>query len=328
MPAPACPGVAQIRVAGCGAARYRRRMVQKALTPRATTELALLALLWGGSFLAIRTALDEVGVLTSVAWRVTPAAAALWLWVALRRLPVPRSPRVWVAFLVIGLLNNVLPFVLMAWAQLHIETGLTSILNATTAIFAVVLAAVDFRDERLTLRKAAGVAVGFAGVVAAIGPGALDALDLRSLAQLAVLAGTFSYACAGLWARRMLADIAPEVSAAAMLTGSALVLLPLALLAEGAPPRALSPAVWAGLVYAALAATALAYVLYYRVLAIAGAANLLFVTLMVPPVAIALGALARGEALAPNAFLGLGLLAAGLVLLDGRVLAALRRRAC
>jgi len=301
-------------------------MTQKALTPRATTELALLALLWGGSFLAIRTALDEVGVLSSVAWRVVPAAAAPWLWVVLRGHPVPRRPRVWAAFLVMGCLNNVIPFTLMAWAQLHIETGLTSILNATTAIFGVLLAALAFRDERLSLRKIAGVALGASGVVAAIGPGALRDLDLRAIAQLAVLAGTFSYACAGLWARRMLAGIAPEVSAAGMLTASALILLPLALLAEGAPPRSLSPAAWAGLIYSAMAATALAYVLYYRILAAAGAANLLFVTLMIPPFAIALGALARGEALAPNAFLGLGLLAAGLALLDGRVLAALRRR--
>ncbi len=298
---------------------------QKSLTPRATAELALLALIWGGSFLAIRTALDEIGVLTSVAWRVAPAAAALWLWVGLRGLQIPRRAGVWAAFLVMGVLNNVIPFTLMAWAQLHIETGLTSILNATTAIFAVLLAALAFRDERLTLRKAAGVALGFAGVVAAIGPAALAGFDLRSLAQLAVLAGTLSYACAGLWARRMLAGIAPEVSAAGMLTAASLLLVPLALATEGAPRLGLAAATWTAIGYYALAGTALAYVLYYRVLATAGSANLMFVTLMIPPVAIALGAAVRGEALAPSAFLGLGLLAAGLAVLDGRVLARARR---
>jgi drug/metabolite transporter (DMT)-like permease len=299
---------------------------QKSLTDRTSAELALLALVWGGSFLAIRTLLDEVGVLTAVAWRVAPAAAALWLWALLRGHRLPRAPAVWGAFLVMGVLNNVIPLGLTTWAQLHIETGLTAILNATTAIFGVLLAAAAFRDERLTARKAASVALGFAGVGAAIGPGALAGLDLRSLAQLAVLAGTVSYACAGLWARRRLGGVAPEVAAAGMLSASALVLVPVAVVAEGPPRLALAPATWAAVGYGALAATALAYVLYYRVLAMAGAASLLFVTLMIPPVAIALGAAVRGEALGPGAFLGLGLLAAGLALLDGRVLAVPPRR--
>lgn len=293
---------------------------QKSLTPRATLDLAVLALIWGGSFLAVRTALDEIGVMTSVAWRVAPAAAALWAWVILRRLPVPRAPAVWGAFLVMGFLNNAVPFSLMAWAQLHIETGLTSILNATTALFLAPLAALAFRDERLTLRKAAGVTLGFAGVAAAIGPEALAGLDLRSAAQLAVLAGAASYAVAALWARARFAGIRPEVAAAGMLTGSSLILVPAAVLAEGTPGFDLAPATWSAIGYYALVSTALAYLLYYRIIAAAGAANAGFVTLMIPPVAIALGALVRGEALAPNAFLGLGLLAAGLAILDGRVL--------
>lgn len=296
------------------------------LTPRATAELVVLALLWGGSFLAVRTALDEIGVLTSVAWRVTPAAALLWVWVWLRRLPVPHGFRIWAAFLVMGLLNNIIPFTLMAWAQLHIESGLTSILNATTALFAAALAALFFRDERLTPRKLAGLGLGFAGVLAAIGPGALGGLDLRSAAQLAVLAGALSYALAALWGRARLSRVRPEVAAAGMLTGSAAIAIPLALVAEGPPALALGPATWAAIGYYALASTALAYLLYYRVLATAGAANIGFVTLMLPPIAIALGALARGEALAPHAFLGLALLAAGLALLDGRIVRAFGRR--
>lgn len=298
---------------------------QKSLTPRATFELTLLALVWGGSFLAVRTALDEVPVLTSVAWRVAPAALALWLWVIFRGIPLPRGAGIWGGLLTMGVLNNVLPFTLMAWAQLHIETGLTSILNATTAIFATVLAAAIFRDERLSARKSAGVGLGFAGVVAAIGPEALAGLDLRSLAQLAVLAGALCYAVAALWARARLGGVAPEAAAAGMLTGSSLVMVPLALAIDGEPELALSAPTWAGIGYYALVSTALAYLLYYRILATAGSANLSFVTLMIPPVAIALGAIARGEALAPQAFVGLALLGAGLAVLDGRVLQLLRR---
>jgi drug/metabolite transporter (DMT)-like permease len=298
---------------------------QKSLTPRATAELALLACVWGGSFLAIRTALDEISVLTSVAWRVAPAALVLWLWVLGRGIPVPSGAGVWGAFLLMGVLNNVLPFTLMAWAQLHIETGLTSILNATTAIFATALAAAVFADERLSARKAAGIGLGFAGVVAAIGPEALTGLDLRSLAQLAVLGGALSYAIAALWARAKLGGVAPEAAAAGMLTGASLVLVPLALAIDGAPSLSLSAATWAGIGYYALVSTALAYLLYYRILATAGSANLSFVTLMIPPIVIALGALVRGEALAPQAFLGLALLAFGLTVLDGRILRLIRR---
>lgn len=300
---------------------------QKVLSGRAWAELALLSLIWGGSFLAIRFALDEVAFVTSVAHRVFWAALLLWAIVCLRGLPIPRSLSVWGAFLVMGLLNNVIPFSLMAWAQLHIESGLTSILNATTAIFGVLVAAVAFRDEALGLRRAIGVALGFLGVSIAIGFDALLGLDPRSLAQLAVLGGTFSYALAGVWARKMLTDVSPMVAAAGMLTGSSLIALPAAFWLEGVPNLRLQPTTLLAIGYYALIATALAYLLYYRVLAMAGSGNLLLCTLMIPPVAIVLGAWVRAEALPPQAFAGFGLLAIGLLVLDGRALRLLRAKA-
>jgi drug/metabolite transporter (DMT)-like permease len=300
-------------------------MTQTTLTPRAWAELLLLSLIWGGSFLAIRTTLDEVSVLTSVAHRVTWAALALWIVVAAARIPLPGSPRVWGAFLVMGCLNNVIPFTLMAWGQLHIETGLASILNAATAIWGTLVAAAVFRDERLTARKVAGVALGFAGVALAVGLSALGSLDLRSLGQMAVVAGTVSYAFAAVWARARLGGLAPAVAAAGMLTGSSLVMVPLAIAVEGWPTFALAPVTWAAIGYAALVSTAFAYLLYYRVLAMAGSANLLLCTLMIPPVAILLGAWVRDEALPPHALAGFAVLALGLLVLDGRVLRAVRR---
>ncbi len=296
-----------------------------ALTLRVWIELTLLALIWGGSFLAIRTALDEIGFLSSVAHRVLWAALLLWGIVLLGRLPVPRAPRIWAAFLVMGLLNNVIPFSLMAWGQLHIETGLTAILNAATAIWGVLVAALVFADERLTTRRVIGVALGFFGVATAIGLANLAALDLRSLAQLAVIGGTISYAFAGSWARARLKDVPPMISAAGMLTGSTLVMLPLAHAIEGPLPIALDARTWTAIAYYALAATAFAYLLYYRILAAAGAGNLLLVTLMIPPVAILLGAWARDEALTPTAYAGFALLALGLLILDGRIVRVFRR---
>ncbi len=302
-------------------------MTQQSLSPRAWAELLLLGLIWGGSFLAIRVALDEVPVLTTVFHRVFWAMLALWVAIAAMRLPVPRDPRIWVAFLVMGLLNNVISFGLMAWGQLHIETGLTSILNAATAVFGVIVASLVFADERLTPRRALGVSLGFLGVATAIGLGDLAEFDPRSLAQLAVLGGTLSYACAAAWARVSLGGLPPQVAAAGMLTGSTLILAPVTIYVDGMPALAMPPATWVAIAYYALVATAGAYLLYYRVLGMAGSGNLTLVTLVIPPVAIMLGAMVRGETLRPEAFAGFALLALGLLVLNGTLRPRRRPRA-
>lgn len=299
---------------------------QTTLSGRAWAELLLLGLIWGASFLSIRIALDEIGFMTSVAHRTFWAMLVLWAVVFAVRLPVPRSTRIWGAFLVMGMLNNMIPFGLMAWGQLHVESGLTSILNAATAIFGVIAAALFFADERITARKGIGVLLGFAGVAIAIGLDNFRSFDLRSLAQLAILAGTVSYALAGVWARKMLGGLPPHVAAAGMLTGSALISVPLALIFEGAPTLALQTDTLLAIGYYSIIATAGAYLLYYRVLAMAGSGNLMLVTLLIPPVAILLGAWVRGESLNPNAFAGFALLALGLAVLDGRLVAKLTGR--
>lgn len=299
-------------------------MSERSIPAQAWGLMALLAGLWGASFLSIRVALDEVPPLTAVAHRVGWATLVLWLYVVLRRLPLPRGRRVWIGFLGMGLLNNVIPFTLMAWGQLYIPTGLTSIFNASTAIFGVLVAALLLADETLSRRKALGVALGFAGVVTAIGVESLREFDITSLAQLAILAGTLSYAFAGVWARKMMAGLAPQVAAAGMLTASTLIMVPLAWIVDGPITLALQPRTMLAIAYYALGATALAYLLYYRVLALAGSGNLMLVTLMIAPIAIVLGALALGETLAPNAYKGFALLALGLVVIDGRLIDRMR----
>lgn len=301
--------------------------VQKTISPRAWAELLLLSFIWGGSFLSIRIALNEIGPLSSVAHRTGWAMLILWAYVLLRRLPLPTDPRIWGAFLVMGFLNNVIPFSLMAWGQLHISTGLTSILNAATAIFGVIAAALFFADERLTARKALGVTLGFFGVATAIGLSAFRDFDLRSLGQLAVIGGTISYALAGVWARKMLSGLSPQVAAAGMLTGASLVTLPAAWLIEGPLTLHLQPQTWAAIAYYAIVATAIAYMLYYRVLAMAGSGNLMLCTLLVAPVAIVLGAVVLGEALPLRAYAGFVLLACGLIILDGRIFKPRQNRA-
>ena len=287
--------------------------------------LAVLALLWGASFLSIRIALDEVPPLTAVAHRVGWATLVLWIYVLARGLPLPRGRRVWTGFFGMGLLNNVIPFSLMAWGQLHIPTGLTSIFNASTAIFGVLVAALLLSDETLSRRKAVGVLIGFAGVVTAIGADSLRDFDVTSLAQLAVIGGTLSYAFAGVWARKRLAGLAPQVAAAGMLTAATLIMVPLAWMIDGPIRLDLAPRTMLAIAYYALGATAVAYLLYYRVLALAGSGNLMLVTLMIAPIAIVLGALVLGETLPPNAYKGFALLALGLVIIDGRVIDRMQR---
>ena len=294
-------------------------MTQAALSPRAWIDIVMLATIWGASFLSIKIGLSELPVLTLVAHRVFWAALVLWGFVLWRGLALPRDRRVWSAFAVMGLLNNAIPFALMAWGQQFIETGLTSIYNAATAVFAVVVAAMLFSDERLTARRGLGVLLAFAGVSVSIGLDALSGVDIRSVAQLAVLAGALSYAFAAAWARAKLSGLKPEIAAMGMLTGSSLLLVPLAILVDGAPRVPRSPVTFAAIGYFSILGTAVAYLLYYRVVAAAGSGNAMIVTLLIPPVAIVLGAVVLGEKLGPNALVGFGLLALGLIVMNGRL---------
>lgn len=284
--------------------------------------LLLLALagLWGGSFMLAKIAVVDIPPLTLVLARVGLAAIALWVVVAAMRLPVPRDRRTWAALAVLGLLNNVVPFTLIFWGQTRIDSGLASILNATTPLFTVLLAHLVTVDERLTWPRLTGVLLGIAGVVVIIGPPALAGLAGDLLGQLAVVAAALSYACAGLWGRRLRAH-PPLVIAAGMVSMSTLVMLGLAGLVDR--PWTLpapSAAAVAATLTLALVCTALAYLLYFRILALAGATSLALVTFLIPPAAILLGVVVLGERLAGTDGAGMGLIGLGLAAIDGRLM--------
>lgn len=296
------------------------------IPPAAWFGILAVAGLWGGSFLSMRVAGHEVATFTIVAIRVSGAALVLWLYALARGIAVPRGVRVWGALLVMGFFNNALPFSLITWGERHIASGLASILNASSAIFGVLVAAAVLSDERLTRRKALGVGLGFAGVATAIGVEVLDQFDLRSLAQLAVIGASLSYAVSGAWARVHLTGIAPEAAAAGMLTCSSAMMIPAMLLTDGVPTLDYSLAAFASLGYLAVFASAVAYIVFYRLLASIGAANTSVVTLLVAPIAIVLGAVVLGESLRPAAYLGFALLTLGLLVLDGRLVSRVSRR--
>ncbi len=298
----------------------------KVMGPAEWLLLLALAMLWGGSFFFAKLALAELHPFTLVLGRVGLAALALNLAAYASGHRMPTTLRPWGAFLVMGALNNLLPFCLIFWGQTEIASGLAAILNATTPLFAVVLAHFLTRDERMTAGRLTGVLLGVLGVVAMIGPGALAGLSLHVLAQTAVLGAALSYACAGIFGRRF-AGTPPLVTAAGQLTGTTLMMLPLALVIDRAwtlPAPALGT--WGALAALALLSTAAAYVIYFRILAAAGATNLLLVTFLIPPSALLLGATFLGERLDQAAFIGMALIGLGLAAIDGRPLARLRAR--
>jgi len=294
-------------------------MTQQTMTPRALALLVLLASIWGASFAATSVALTELPFRSVVAIRIGGAAIVLWAYVLLARPPLPRRARDWAVLLFLGVIGNAIPFSLITWGQTTVPSGLASILNASTAVFGVLVAAAVFRDERLTARKLIGVALGLAGVIVAMGIGQLTALDPTSLGQLALVGASLCYAFTGALGRFVLRSVAPQVAATGMMTGAALVMVPWALMTDGLPPLHHSGQVWLALVYSAVIATAVAYLIYYRLLGLVGAGNSSFVTLLVAPIAIVLGAVLLDETLALRAYAGFALLAAGLTVLDGRL---------
>lgn len=298
-------------------------MTQTRIDAGSAALLLALAAIWGATFLFGEIALREVPPLTITLHRVVWALPVLALVVRLRGNALPWSPRLWGGWLVMGALNNAIPFSLIFWGQTRIEAGLASILNATTAMTGAVVAGLLLADERLTRRKVLGAALGLMGVGIIMGPGVVVALDPVNLAQLAVLAAGLSYAFAGVWGRTALSGQPPLLNALGMLAGSAVLMGPAALIVDGPPVLALSLSTWGALAGLSVLCTALAYGLYFAILARAGAANLLLVTLLIPPFAIALGALVLGERMAPEAWAGFAVIALGLVVTDGRLL---RRR--
>lgn len=289
--------------------------------------LVVLSVIWGGSFLFNGIAVRSMPPLSIVAARVTIAALALHLLLAVRDIRFPREFRLWRAFLMMGILNNAVPFSLIVWGQTRIGAGLASILNATTPLFTVLIAHAATRDERLSPLRGAGIALGFVGATVIIGPDALLGIGSDVVAQLAVLMAACSYATAAVFGRRFSRmGIRPLPTATGQLTASSLVLLPAALIVDqpwnANPP---GPDAIVALLGLGLLSSALAYIVYFRILSTAGATNVLLVTFLVPVTALLLGALILDEILVFRHLVGMALIGLGLAAIDGRLFRRLLR---
>jgi len=288
--------------------------------------ILLLSLLWGCSFFFVEITLESFGILTLVMLRVGIAAAFLMLYCMARGIPLALSPRVLGGLAIVALLQNVLPFSLIAAGQIQITSGLTAILIAATPLFTVLLGHVWPGGEPITPAKLGGVLIGMVGVAVLMGSDAIAGISGSLLGQLSVLAAAFIYAVSGLYARRF-RDLRPSVISTWMLLLAALILAPFAFVFETplSPLPDLSGV--AAMVGLALLSTAFAFLLYFRVLASAGATNALLVTFVQPPVAILLGVLFLHEAFLPHHLMGMALIFIGLTLVDGRVVRLVTRRA-
>lgn len=292
---------------------------QPTMGPSDWGALIALSVLWGGTFLFAALAVKEIPPFTLVFARVAIAAAALLIVLRAQGHAFPGEGPGWLPFFGMGLLNNAIPFSLIFLGQTHIAAGLASILNATTPLFTVLVLHI-FGTERATAMKVVGVVIGAAGVALLVGPDAFAGIGLNVLAQLAVLGAAISYAFALLWGRRHFQGVPPVKGAAGQLVASSVLMLPVALVVDR--PWMLAPPSFVAigaLVAMALLSTALAYLLYFRLIIRAGGVNASLVTLLIPASAILLGAVVLGERLDPLDAVGLALIVAALIAIDGRL---------
>lgn len=286
--------------------------------------LALMSVLFGAAFLLIEVVVRDLPPFSMVLGRVGVAAMLLAVYARLRGHRFPAETRVWGSFLIIGTLNNIAPFSLIAWGEMYIDSGLAGILIATMPLFTCLLLPAMSRDERMTPAKVAGVLTGFLGVVVLMGPDVLRGAAGSILGQVLVLGAAFGYAAAGVYSRR-LKDLPPVITTTGSLIGSTVLTLPVVVLVDRPWTLEISAVTWGALLALAVFSTALAYLLYFGLVARSGALSASLVAYLVPVSAVILGVLVLGEEPRLSSLAGMLVIFAGLAVIDGRLLGWLRR---
>ena len=293
------------------------------MKPSEWAMLVLLSIFWGGSFFFVEIALRGFQPFALVFLRVTIAALILLVVVYIRGQRMPTSLKTWGAYVVMGTLNNTIPFCLIVWGQTRIDSGVASILNATTPIFTVLLAHFLTSDEHLTVRKLMGVLIGFFGVYLMMSPELKNGFSWRGLGQIAILGAAISYSFAGIFGKRFKNE-SPMVTSTGMLICSTIMVAPLAIFSGSLGASVLSMQAIAAVIGIAAISTSMAYLLYFRILASAGATNVLLVTFLIPVSALLLGIGVLGEVVRVLEYVGMGCIFMGLIVIDGRALKWIR----
>jgi len=298
------------------------------MTARDWLLLWVLSVLWGGAFFFAAVAVKEVPPLTLVLCRVGIAALILFVFIKFKGEQIPLGWSFLSIFMMMGFFNNLIPFSLLFWAQTAIPSGLASILNATTPIFSIVVAHFLLSDEKMAANKIAGAVLGFAGVAVLFGGDALSGVSISTLGILACLGAALSYGFASVFGRRYRTlGITPSIGALGQLSVTTIMMIPIVMFFDQ-PWTLTMPGTEAigAIVSLAVASTALAYLIYFRVLETAGAVNAALVTLLVPLTAIFLGTVFLDEELAVRHYFGMALILVGLIAVDGRLMARIRNK--
>ena len=298
------------------------------MTARDWLLLWVLSVLWGGAFFFAAVAVKEVPPLTLVLCRVGIAALILFVFIKFKGEQIPLGWSFLSIFMMMGFFNNLIPFSLLFWAQTAIPSGLASILNATTPIFSIVVAHFLLSDEKMAANKIAGAVLGFAGVAVLFGGDALSGVSISTLGILACLGAALSYGFASVFGRRYRTlGITPSIGALGQLSATTIMMIPIVMFFDQPWTLTMPGTETIGaIVSLAVASTALAYLIYFRVLVSAGAVNAALVTLLVPLTAIFLGTVFLDEELAVRHYVGMALILVGLIAVDGRLMARIRNK--
>lgn len=273
-------------------------------------QLILLAAIWGSSFLFLRILAPSIGVLMTLVFRITIAALVLMaVFAVIRRLPDYR--RFWKQYLLLGLLNLVIPFALITFSIAHLNASIAAILNATTPLFTMIISAYWLK-EKLTFKKLAGLFIGVAGLIILVGWIPLDLTTTTIIALAFSLLGSFFYGLGSVYAKIKFKSEDPMKTATGQLTAAAIFVLPLLFVDN--PSQLLTPSITLSLLALALVCTALGYLLYFKLLKNIGSVNTSVVTLLVPVFSIIWSVFFLAEPITAALVVGLLLILASLKL--------------
>ncbi len=286
--------------------------------------LVLISVIWGLSFFFIEIALRDLGPFTLVFYRIGIAAVIVTTLLYISGKSLPFDGKSWRNYFILGTFNNFVPFSLISWGQIYIDSGLASILNATTPMFVVVMAHFLTHDEHMTGNRIVGVLLGIVGVSLLVGPQALYGLSSNTLGQFAILGAAISYSYGGIYARR-LNDMPVMVAVTGTLLAATVMTLPMVLLFEYPLRMSMQLSTIGAILGISVFGTAFAYMLYFRVIRTVGATNTLLVTFLVPVTALIMGVVILGESPGQHAILGMLVIFTGLAAIDGRIIHKLSR---
>ena len=289
------------------------------MTPRTWLLMLLLGLIWGGTFFLSEILLLELSPFQIVFHRVSIAALVMVFYITIKGIALPKDGRIWLALAVMGLLNNAIPFSAIVFGQQYITGGMASILNSTTAFFGVMLSGIFLKEEAITMPKVIGVIMGILGVIIIMGFDTLSSLSLTNIGQILIIVSSISYAFASIWGKFQVKNLGVEVTATGMLITSSVWMFILATMVEGLPFEALSMRSTLSLLTFAILCTSVAYLLYFAILKQAGAANLTLVTIIIPPFALILDAVALGEMVSLQELIGFAIISLGLLVISGKL---------